>query len=110
MITPLQEKTIRNIRKMAENLHSSRYADKYEIKTFEVEDCKYFVSLVVEVGMKDDEGTLAEVFCRDRAHLFIGPRGGIRYPVSKQMKDGSWKHYDKPFKGHSLLQAVIDQR
>ena len=110
MITPLQKKAIDNIRKLAEDLHTGRNADKYEIKTFEVEENKYSVSVYVVVGLKEDEGTLAEVFCRDTALLFIGPRGGIRYPVSKQMKDGSWKHYYKTFKGYSLLQAVVDQR
>lgn len=107
MITKAQEKSINNIRKLAEDLH---FSDKYETKTFEVKDFGSFVSVYVVVGMKDDEGTLAEVFGRDTAHLFIGPRGGIRYPVSKQMKNGSWKHYEKTFKGYSLLQAVVDQR
>lgn len=109
MITKAQEKAIAKIKRLAENLHSY-HADKYEIKQFDINDCKYFVSVVVEVGMKDDEGTLAEVFCRDRAQLFIGPRGGIRYPVSKKMKDGSWKHYNKRFEGYSLLQASLDQK
>ena len=104
MITKAQEKAIAGIKKLAEKLHSY-HADKYEIKQFEITDCEYFVSVVVEVGMKDDEGTLAEVFCRDRAHLFIGKRGGITYPVFK-----NGRTYYKRFKGYSLLQAVVDQR
>lgn len=108
MATKLQEKAIARIKKLAENMMG--HPDKYEIKQFDIDENEYFVSVVVEVGRKNDEGTLAEVFCRDRAHLFIGKRGGITYPVSKQMKDGSWKHYYKRFGGYSLLQAVVDQK
>lgn len=104
-----QSKAIARIRKLAENLFGSQ-SEKYEIKEWRLIENEYFISVIVEVGLKGDEGTLAEVFCRDRAHLFIGKRGGITYPVSKKMKDGSYKHYDKRFKGYSLLQAVCDQR
>lgn len=38
------------------------------------------LSLVLVVGRVGDEGTLGEVFSRSRWHLFLGPRGGIRYP------------------------------
>ena len=109
MITKAQEKAISNIKKLAEKLYD-QHADKYEIKKFEVDVNKYFANVIVEVGMKEDEGTMAEVFCRDTAQLYVGPRGGITYPVSKKMKDGSWKHYEKRFCGYSLLQAVVDQR
>ena len=110
MATKYQEKAIKNIKRLAEELHSRAHADKYEIKKFEISENEYFVAVVVEVGMKDDEGTLAEVLCRDSAQLFIGKRGGITYPVSKQMKNGSWKHYYKRFEGYSLYQAIVDQR
>ena len=108
-LTKAQEKAISNIKKLAEKVHE-RHADKYEIKRFDVDTNEYFADVVVEIGMKDDEGTMAEVFCRECAQLFVGPRGGITYPVSKQMKNGSWKHYTKRFEGYSLLQAVVDQR
>jgi hypothetical protein len=51
--------------------------NRYEIKIEEVEDCGHFVSLVLEVGMVDDEGTMAEIICRNRRHFFIGKRGGV---------------------------------
>lgn len=104
MTTKYQEKAISNIKRLAEKLHGHK-ADSYEIKMFEVNENEYFVDVVVEVGMKDDEGTLAEVFCRERAQLFIGKRGGITYPVFK-----NGKSYTKRFEGYSLLQAVVDQR
>ena len=109
MITKQQTKAIENIKRLAEKLHEG-HADKYEIKKFEIHENEYFVAVVVETGMKDDEGTLAEVFCRDCAQLFIGPRGGITYPVSKKLKNGKYKYFTRRFEGYSLLQAVVDQR
>lgn len=113
MITKQQAKAIESIKKVAETMHGEKHADKYEIKKFEIDECEYFVSLTVEVGLKGDEGTMAEILCRDYAHLFIGKRGGITYPVCKKMKNGSYKHYTKCFGGYTaynLYQAVIDQR
>ena len=109
MITKQQTKAIENIKRLAEKLYEG-HADKYEIKKFEIHENEYFVAVVVETGMKDDEGTLAECFCRDCAQLFIGPRGGITYPVSKKLKNGKYKHFTRRFEGYSLLQAVVDQR
>ena len=54
-----------------------------EIKQFKVEETPHFVSLVIEVGLKGDEGTLAAVFGRYRAHLFIGRKGGLTYVDKK---------------------------
>jgi hypothetical protein len=50
---------------------------RYEIKKAETTDCDFFVSFVIEVGMPDDEGTLASALCRDYRHFFIGKRGGV---------------------------------
>lgn len=55
----------------------------HEIKIWEVQDCEFFVSVIVEVGLKGDEGTLASVFGRNRAHIFVGPKGGLSYPTKK---------------------------
>ena len=103
-MTKAQENAIERIKRLALNEHG-KYADEYEIKEWEVDENEYFVSLVVETGLKGDEGTMAAIFGRDRAHLFIGKKGGITYPVSK-----NGKHYTKRFKGYSILQAVVDQR
>jgi hypothetical protein len=102
-MTKAQIKAIENIRKLAETLHDDM--SKYEIKEWEISENEYFVSLVVSVGMKDDEGTMAACFCRDEAQLFIGKRGGIKYPVYK-----NGRSYTKVFHGYSLLEAVCDQR
>lgn len=53
--------------------------DGYEIKKFEVtplEGCE-IISVYIETGMKNDEGTLAEALCRKHRHFFVGVRGGI---------------------------------
>lgn len=101
-MTKSQIKAIEIIKKLAETLYGDM--SKYEIKEWEIEECPYFVSLYVSVGMKNDERTMA-VYCRDSAHLFIGKRGGIKYPVYK-----NGRTYTKVFHGYSLLEAVVEQR
>lgn len=76
---------------------------KYELKEFTVSENKYFVSVVAEVGMKNDEGTLASILCRNRVHLYIGQRGGMTYPMTK-----NGKHYRKRFNGY--FQTYMEQK
>ena len=52
-------------------------SDNYEIKKFETKEFQYFVSLTIETGLKDDEGTMAALLCRKHRHGFIGKRGGV---------------------------------
>lgn len=99
-MTKAQEKAVQMIR----NLVDKWCEDRYEIKEWEVKDCDTFLSVVVCTGLPNDENTMA-FLTRDRAHLFVGPRGGITYPV---MKDGKTTY--KRFKGYSILQAVVDQK
>lgn len=108
-MTRSQEKAIARIRALAEK-HAEGCFREGELKKWKIDENEYFVAVYVEIGMKNDEGTLAEVFCRDAAHLFVGKRGGITYPVSKTYKNGKYKHYTKKFEGYSILQAVVDQR
>ena len=58
----------------------------HEIKIWKVEDYGYFVSVVVEVGLKGDEGTFASLIGRNRAHIFVGPKGGLSYITKKGKK------------------------
>ena len=101
-MTKSQEGAIAKIKRLAEE---NLYSEKYEIKEWEVVEYDSFISVVVETGLKGDEGTWASIIARDRAHLFVGTHGGITYPVSK-----NGKHYKNVFKGYSILQAVCDQR
>lgn len=101
-MTKKQMWAIENLKREVE--HSVTYGDRYEFKEFTVTENEYFVNVVMEIGRKNDEGTMAEIFCRDRAQFFIGKRGGVRYPVAK--KNGNV--VERPFK--SVLGTVLDQR
>lgn len=107
-MTKAQERAVSRIRWMAENLHYYAKED-YEIKEWKVEECECFVAVVVEVGMKGDEGTLAQALCRDRAQLFIGTRGGITYPAHHIKKNGEYKFYTKRM-DNGLFSVVYDQK
>lgn len=102
-MTKTQERKIGMVRRQAETVMSWT-----ELKSFEVTDCGSFVAVVAEAGSPGDEGTLAEVFCRYRVHVFIGPRGAMTIPVTKKLKSGEYKHYYKKYT--SFLSAAIDQR
>lgn len=108
-MTKSQERALNKIKRLAEKWANEGFKDG-ELKEWNVEENEYFVSVIVEIGGKNDEGTQAEVFARDRAQLFIGKCGGVTYPVYKRLKNGTYKHYTKTFKGHSILQAVVDQK
>lgn len=108
-MTKSQEKAVAKIKALAEK-EANTIHEEGEIKKWEVNEHEYFVAVFVELGGKNDEGTMGEIFAREAAHLFIGKRGGITYPVHKKLKNGEWKHYEKRFIGYSLLQAVVDQQ
>ena len=99
-VTNSQAQALVKILKKAESFSYSK--GEYEIKEYKITDCETFLSVVLEVGMIGDEGTMAQIFCRDRVHLFIGKKGGITYPTSKRRKT-------KRFDG-SLLGVAIEQR
>jgi len=48
------------------------------------------LSVVVQAGADDDEGTMASVFCRRGGHFFVGPRGKVEIAGLK---------YDSRYKG-----------
>lgn len=100
-MTDLQAKTLCKVLRMANELDFSRGKGGYEIKQYEVSDCDYFLSVVIETGSVGDEGTLASIICRERAHLFIGKRGGITY-INKR---GTQKRFTRG----SLLTISLDQ-
>lgn len=81
-MTRRQEYMVEMIRRKAkENLFYNKEA--YEFKTFEVKDERWATIVVFEIGQKNDEGTMASIFCRDRAQFFIGKNGGITYVNKK---------------------------
>lgn len=85
-----------------------RYAtmgDRYEIKDIDFTECEGDAILVnLEIGMPNDEGTMAEYLCRDNYLFFIGPRGGLFiYEGEKNYR----AHY---FKASEYRTADIDRR
>ena len=56
---------------------------RYEIKYKQVDPItENTISLVIETGLIGDEGTLAAILCRDRIHVFVGKKGGVRCYVT----------------------------
>jgi hypothetical protein len=59
-----------------------------ELKKFEVShfpDCP-LTFVIVEVGMPNDEGTMASVYCRDYRHIVIGRHGGLKLMNAKNKR------------------------
>lgn len=108
-MTKSQERAIESVKRLVEK-HMNDCFNNGEIKEWKINENEYFVSLWIEIGDKDDEGTWGQIIGRDSAHLYIGKKGGITYPVSRKMKNGEYKYYQKRFKGYSILQAIVDQR
>ncbi|MBC8868616.1 MAG: hypothetical protein H8E44_04330 [Planctomycetes bacterium] len=57
-----------------------------EIKSLRIENHGSFVSVAITVGMPNDRGTMAALYCRDRGHFFVGRRGKIRAMNGKATK------------------------
>lgn len=54
--------------------------EKYEIKKLDIMETTYkTVIVVIETGMKGDEGTAASILCRSMRQFFIGPRGKVHW-------------------------------
>ena len=98
-MTKQQERKIELIRNYMKNYHG-KYSDNYELKEDEVQDIGAggIISVVLEVGLKEDEGTMAAILCRDRIHVFVGPRGGVTCH-SKNRKTGEFMFYEDTWKG-----------
>jgi hypothetical protein len=66
-------------REAAEGVIAKVARNYKEIKKLEITrmDGNSYVTLYVEAGLPNDEGTMASIFARDEAHVQVGPRGGI---------------------------------
>lgn len=68
--------------RIRERILDARYGhtkDSYEIKRFEIHQRAdlQMAFLVVETGLKNDEGTAASILCRDYRHILLGVKGGV---------------------------------
>lgn len=66
-------------RKAAERIIAKTAGNRKEIKTLRISryNGNSYVTLYVEAGLPNDEGTLASIFARDTVHVHVGPRGGV---------------------------------
>lgn len=78
-MTRTQEIAVQKIKKYIEKNDMYRNNPDYEFKEFKVEVTNYGTVVIYSVtGRKNDEGTMAESFGRNKRHIFIGKRGGLR--------------------------------
>ena len=98
-MTRQQERKIEVIRNYM-NGYMGRHSDGYEMKEEHIEELGVggIVSVVMETGMKEDEGTMAAILCRNRIHVFIGPKGGVTC-ISRNRKTGGTCTYEDTWLG-----------
>lgn len=103
-----QKKVIEDLRRdiLENDGLGKKHMDGYEYKAFEVKEEMLefrtrapipWVSLMTEVGAKNDEGTLAAVFCRTRRLIVVGRKGGVKSLF------GTDKHGHKPVGYRNVL-------
>lgn len=81
-MTKRQEVMIQKIKRYIEENDMFKNSPDYEFKEFSVEETDYGTVIVYSVtGMKNDEGTMASILCRNTRHIFIGKRGGLRSSI-----------------------------
>lgn len=92
-MTSKQKKTIELLTKAIENNDFlGKYKDDYEFKEYKVTEYEEFgyVELYCVSGLKNDEGTMASIFCRRTRQIFIGKNGGLRcYDNTKKNNKGA---------------------
>ena len=105
-MTKYQERRIAQIEEIMMNLVG--HPETKEIKEKSIEDLGHCISMVIEVGAIGDEGTMAAIFCRQRAHVFIGPKGGC-YTYTRSRRNGEHIRYDDSASG-VCWRCVLDSR
>lgn len=78
-MTDKQKRTIEYLEKNIIVWDSYGRIENHEYKEFKIDETssEYFISVSSTVGMKGDEGTQAECFCRSYRHIMIGKNGGV---------------------------------
>ena len=101
-MTKSQERKVAELKEMV--IRDTFFSDNYEFKRWEVEEWDTLVYVAWETGLKGDEGTLGAIIGRDSGRVFIGKRGGMRYPT----EDKNGNYITRPFE--SVLATEIAQR
>lgn len=80
-LTPAQQKVIDRLQKDLLEMYSYGTGENYEYKQWEITPSHVasfkHVFLVAVIGMKNDEHTMASLFCREKRHICVGPNGGV---------------------------------
>lgn len=107
-MTESQQKAINNIKKSIPEFDFYNDSDNYEIKEWNIKELDFggLVTVSVTTGLKNDEGTKAETYCRKHRYIFIGSRGGIQatghYTLNGKRKDRKCKGlFDVMNRGYS---------
>ena len=96
-MTRSQEVKLNMIRRDAEIMASEHHKNG-EIKEFDVKNYDTFIAVYVVIGDKNDEGTLAAIYCREKVTLFIGKKGAVTFPVwDAEKKQQRYKKYRNMF-------------
>lgn len=80
-MNPMQLKTVRLLLTSYWR-HAAYYENttKHEWKELRLERVsERTIAMYAVMGLKGDEGSAAEIFCRRRGQFFIGRRGGLRF-------------------------------
>ena len=100
-MTKSQEISIRKIRDLAEK----RCDRRYETKKWDVTEFRTFVSVVLCMGAVEDRNAPADFVPWDYAHFFVGLRGGVTFPVTKNEKT-----VYRRFKWDGVQKVIEDQK
>jgi len=93
-LTKAQTQAVERIKKDIQRWYGDNFSN-YEYKTFKLTSGYKSHYLYVVVGRVGDEGTMAEIFCRDKAHFAIGERGRIMVDSNYRKSSG----FCRPYKG-----------
>lgn len=63
---------------------AARHVEAIEVKNLDMTACGRNVWVTIETGYRGDEGILGSIFCRERLHCCVGPRGGLTTYGSKK--------------------------
>ena len=59
-------------------IYDSNHQDGYEYKRFDVYEQNGYVFIISTVGLVNDKGTYASIFCRTHRHIMVGLHGGMK--------------------------------
>jgi hypothetical protein len=84
-MTPKQKHIIKKLKEdiIVRDGCGKRHCKDYEYKEFSLEDLGGTIRLFSQVGLKNDEGTMASIYGRTTRHIFIRKGGGLELANAK---------------------------